>query len=257
MAACTVSLFMFALQAQAIEDGYVSAGIGQTRILEAEKLLHLSSDVIVSLPAGHPAKDDVRAFRSKLESLRSVAQITDPADWDTMLHALLEADYYGEESLTRLLRPDAHSSASGSGMSCESAGEGAELSGGTATSNEGDAGRRLDSTDDEHLLRAWGLSCLQFLHTVRQGVRSTVTMLQRSLNEWLQEWLAVTPTPREQAILWWQSMLNRPPPWERDCDCCFQSCPPDHNCLKQVGNMVSIMISEHQWSCRKSLMRWW
>mmetsp|Transcript_42291 Transcript_42291/g.137277 ORF Transcript_42291/g.137277 Transcript_42291/m.137277 type:complete len:389 (-) Transcript_42291:590-1756(-) len=29
------------------------------------------------------------------------------------------------------------------------------------------------------------------------------------------------------------SWLDRPPPWERDCDCCFERCPAGHHCLRQ------------------------
>jgi len=32
-------------------------------------------------------------------------------------------------------------------------------------------------------------------------------------------------------------MLDRPPPWERDCDCCYAHCPEHLNCLLQSDKL--------------------
>ena len=34
---------------------------------------------------------------------------------------------------------------------------------------------------------------------------------------------------------WKRWMLDRPPPWERDCDCCYAHCPEHLNCLAPSG----------------------
>jgi len=37
---------------------------------------------------------------------------------------------------------------------------------------------------------------------------------------------------------WLDSWLDRPPPWERDCDCCFERCPAGHHCLRQSDGLL-------------------
>jgi len=36
---------------------------------------------------------------------------------------------------------------------------------------------------------------------------------------------------------WKRWMLDRPPPWERDCDCCYAHCPEHLNCLLQSDKL--------------------
>jgi hypothetical protein len=37
---------------------------------------------------------------------------------------------------------------------------------------------------------------------------------------------------------WRRWLLDRPPPWERDCDCCFEKCPDGFHCLAQGDGLV-------------------
>lgn len=46
---------------------------------------------------------------------------------------------------------------------------------------------------------------------------------------------AESPQPAQPT--WRSWLLDRPPPWERDCDCCFESCPPGRNCLAQADSL--------------------
>lgn len=59
------------------------------------------------------------------------------------------------------------------------------------------------------------------------------------------------------SVTWRHWLLDRPPPWERDCDCCFKVCPPGRNCLMQADSLVLAcrgesvsMIFDRQWTER-------
>ena len=40
-----------------------------------------------------------------------------------------------------------------------------------------------------------------------------------------------------RAHAYYRWLVDRPPPWERDCDCCFKVCPDGHNCLLQSDDL--------------------
>uniref|UniRef100_A0A7S3ETC1 Uncharacterized protein n=1 Tax=Haptolina ericina TaxID=156174 RepID=A0A7S3ETC1_9EUKA len=218
-------------QGRGSDTGYRSAGAGPLRLAEAEQLLRASKDAIASLPAGHPAKDEVRSFHSKLTSLHSAASLTEAAEWDAMLHALLEAEYYGAESLIRLLgKPTAQGGVSATergGENCDSA-DGGEPAAGSA----GGSGRRLDSGGEEDGARREGSEAED-----SWGASAALGAVRRALYAQQQAWLEASPSPRKWLAAWWRDLMNRPPPWERDCDCCFKMCPAEHHCLYQSDGL--------------------
>lgn len=224
---------------EAADSGFISTGVGPLRLAELKRLLSVSERAISALPAGHPAKDDVRLFRSKLESLHSVAGLTEPFEFDAMLHALLENEHYGEERLGRLLATPGGGGTEATSStpplkeaSCDVTEIARNLQADGLNSEEGAAGRRLaSSTNDgthrlpqsqtgkEEIPRAWDI-------TTKAGDGFTARL----------------STFVERVIFWWQDIMDRPPPWERDCDCCFRTCPVEHHCLSQV--FLSMAIRE-------------
>ena len=77
--------------------------VGSVRLGELIGLDEAAQAVIAALPAGHRARDDLKALRNKLHSLRDVAAVTAPLEWDSMMSALLSSKHYGEDDLMALL----------------------------------------------------------------------------------------------------------------------------------------------------------
>ena len=56
---------------------------------------------------------------------------------------------------------------------------------------------------------------------------------------------------------WKRWALDRPPPWERDCDCCYPTCPEPLICLRQSDNLYLAcrgksvgQVLDEQWAQR-------
>ena len=228
--------------AETPSEGYIAAGAGAARVAEAAALADAASDAIEALPIGHRARDELRALRGKLKSVASVAGLTEPDEWDEMLRALLDAKFYGIDDLRALLGQPAEgwsgeaAAAATSEASCS--GEGPRLSPGRRRllSANGAGG---DEYDDDDVPAAW---------ISRTDEEAEMLIEQEEAEMEARAWAAAMR--REAELLsgsswlyrrviepWVRWMRDRPPPWERDCDCCFAVCPPDRNCLSQTDGL--------------------
>lgn len=218
------------------------------RVAEAERLVFRVSEVLERLPAGsHRAKDDLRALRGKLQGLLQVASETTPSEWDSMIEALLSADYYGVDDIMELLK-------------------GADDGASTSFSKLARSSDSAEDCDDDGAMQSVDAGIGRRLQQDQQGSQDSdksqlPNQLRRPLpsqpSQPFQPSQPSAPVPvvfeptvgvdppsaaRLASIGWdldtWRSwLLDRPPPWERDCDCCFDRCPVEHNCLLQTDGL--------------------
>ena len=164
-----------------------AGGISNAR--RAHRLLEATSEAIQELPAGHRSKDKLRLLHGKLESLRAVSADAEEHEWDAMVQALLDSTEYGSAHVEALLQARDGAAA----PACDADGaDGASVS----------VGRRLQEAEEavDARSRAEGRVRRGRPRGGGGGVRwPTMGRLKR-----------------------W--MLDRPPPWERDCDCCYAHC---------------------------------
>ena len=259
--------------------GFMGGGVEQFRIDEADRIAAAAASAIAALPFGHAARDELRALRGKLASLRTVASLTDPAEWDAMLSALLQARYSGVDDLTALLtshaavpagdldalaqvRPRASepaaSAAAAAAEGCEEdaapespgrrlAQRAAERAAERATPA---AGATLPPPVPASERRAkHAASGPPPLHreedyAQQRQQRQQQQQQQQQYEEVYDEGYYIEEVdlyagPYHWGLAgrvvwgWRRWLLDRPPPWERDCDCCFPACPAGHHCLLQ------------------------
>ena len=249
-------------------ERYVAAGVGELRIAEVERIAAAAASAVGEFPLGHSARDELRGLRSKLLSLREVAGITEPYEWDSMLSALLEAEYYGIDDLSSLLRMRADTIPPGE-MDEIARQQGATLD--VQVEPSSSMGCEEDHVDED-------LTRPRRLADQQSSERQEVSRQQRQGHP-PQEQLgsegpaaaedseryadAAVPNARRSAVStqgawrpvdhgafagddeaigyfhlaadsnesrtwiggmvwgWRRWLFDRPPPWERDCDCCF------------------------------------
>ena len=119
------------------------AQINDRRRSEANHITEAISNAVDQLPAGHAAKDELRALQLKINNMLAVADATSPAEWDASLSALLAADYYGVDDLSKLLQ-EYSTPAEQAAESCEEDGSAQQQP--TTASSEG---RRLQQQQSE------------------------------------------------------------------------------------------------------------
>ena len=146
------------------------------------------------------ALDNLRLLHGKLVSLKRVAKLTEPEEWDAMIQALLASKHYGVDDLEARLRPGKQPLTA---EACEADGSGAPL---------------LDDAEDAGLPERVG-----------RRLRETITELVDAGAQ-----LGVV----QRVGAWAWAILDRPTPWERDCDCCFRECPEEHVCLLQSDGLL-------------------
>jgi hypothetical protein len=203
-----------------------------------------------------------------LLSLRGAAANAEPAEWDAMLAALLRADYYGVEDVVALLvgRDDDSDSQDAALKRLLAAGGGQCDEPSAAATEQPQQGaatqaRRLQ----EHELttplppsppRRPTTSPSPLPQQERPPLPPPVPTRGTAHGEPLPP--VAVPIQRTNAdafadgaadaadhaiglhgrlSAWRVWLLDRPPPWERDCDCCFRSCPEGHNCLMQSDGL--------------------
>ena len=250
------------------------AQINDRRRSEANHITEAISNAVDQLPAGHAAKDDLRALRLKINNMLAVADATSPAEWDASLSALLAADYYGVDDLSKRLQ-EYSTPAEQAAESCEEDGSAQQQP--TTASSEG---RRLQQQQTEQPQRQPPPLKQQSpqqqppppppppspsstppsprpplppskpplkVDAVGELPPSVVPVFGRNIpgktlggggpftfsNGAFEYALDVRGMLR--AFRSWA--MDRPPPWERDCDCCFPACPQDHNCLLQSDGL--------------------
>ena len=82
-----------------------AAAITAAQKREAQSLAAAAAAAVEAFPTGDTARDELRMLRNKLFSLGDIEAAMTPAEWDASLKALLDADYYGVDDLTALLKP--------------------------------------------------------------------------------------------------------------------------------------------------------
>ena len=251
--ACTgpfLSIVFFVAASQVVQ-----ATIDDARAQEAVQLAEAAARAIESLPSGNMARDDLRALRQKLVALLEVRREIQPEEWDATLSALLEADYYGVDDLTALLKPHLPGDGGAAGAECD------------ADAREPTPGRKLG--EQEQPPPTDGSQPHRPPPSPPPAPRPTPPSPSPPLPPGRPSHSAPhaelppagMPTPQWRAretglaaeasallsysgvvlayLSSWRSWaLDRPPPWERDCDCCFAVCPPHHYCLAQSDGLV-------------------
>ena len=177
-------------------------------------------------PPGHPARNELRLLRDKLASLHDVRDLTSAAERDAMLGALLDSDHCGVGRIEELLGaragpwprgkadPDWPSPIAAehppvlAGMACDDA-RAASTARDGAPSARAPHGRRLLMLADE-------LASDGVLHDLEDH-----------------------PPPPPPLVSLLSRLLDRPLPWARDCDCCFETCPPGAACIRTQGLYVA------------------
>eukprot|EP00908_Phaeocystis_cordata_P021755 Transcript_4143.p1 GENE.Transcript_4143~~Transcript_4143.p1 ORF type:complete len:293 (+),score=119.18 Transcript_4143:1011-1889(+) len=207
-----LSCFLFGLAA-ASADQPPRAGGGSSE--ELEHLLLATSLAIAEQPAGREVKDKLRLLHAKLLSLRQVAAETEQHEWDAMLHALLTSREYGSEQIASLLRTAGGAEA----PSCDADGG--------APAAHAPVGRRLREAPAGH-------------HQQREAEAAAAG--GGAAPQLSEAWGAATHGLTREALAaqwdaWKRWALDRPPPWERDCDCCYPTCPEPLICLRQSDNL--------------------
>ena len=187
-------------------EGVAAGGISSVQEAELHRLLQATSEAILELPAGHRSKDKLRLLHAKLESLRAAAPDAEEHEWDAMVQALLDSSEYGSTQLEALLQGRGGAAA----PACDADGAGATV------------GRRLQESAERP--------------PSEEVVGAPSASGARGLREaWAS--LAVGEASARRWDVWKRWMLDRPPPWERDCDCCYTHCPEHLNCLLQSDNL--------------------
>ena len=193
------------LLAIAAHEGVAAGGISNAQEAELHRLLEATSEAIQELPAGHRSKDKLRLLHGKLESLRAVSADAEEHEWDAMVQALLDSTEYGSAHVEALLQARDGAAA----PACDA--DGADGAGASV-------GRRLQEAEEAVDARSRA-----------EGARA-----QGPAEEWATAAGARGSLARRWDA-WKRWMLDRPPPWERDCDCCYAHCPEHLNCLAPSG----------------------
>ena len=196
-----------AVSAEGSPESVAAGGISSAQEAELHRLLQATSEAIQELPAGHRSTDKLRLLHGKLESLRATSADAEEHEWDAMVQALLDSTEYGSAQVEALLQ--ARGGASAPACNADGA-DGADGAGATVgqrlqeVEEAVDARSRAEGARARRLLEAWAAA-------------ATAAVARGSL---ARRWDA-----------WKRWMLDRPPPWERDCDCCYAYCPEHLNCL--------------------------
>ena len=200
-----------AVSAEGSPESVAAGGISSAQEAELHRLLQATSEAIQELPAGHRSTDKLRLLHGKLESLRATSADAEEHEWDAMVQALLDSTEYGSAQVEALLQ--ARGGASAPACNADGA-DGADGAGATVgqrlqeVEEAVDARSRAEGARARRLLEAWAAA-------------ATAAVARGSL---ARRWDA-----------WKRWMLDRPPPWERDCDCCYAHCPEHLNCLVPGG----------------------
>ena len=227
----------FALERAAAEGStHAAGGVDAARLADADQLIAAASAVIDTLPSGDRARDELRAFRTKIHSLRAEASSISPTEWDAMLSALLDADYYGIDDLLQLLSkhaPDEDQLDRGAAAEADEAscGEGADGAGGK---------RRLQEQEQQEQPPRPPRPPQSPQPPQPPQPHPSSSQMHAKARAGSQ------PSWGLGAVLWsWRRwLLDRPPPWERDCDCCFNPCPCAVSGLDPVPSPRSLRRTE-------------
>ena len=113
-------------------EAYAAQGITAAQRAELENMLETIADLVAELNV--PSKlqedadlytlDNLRLLHGKLVSLKRVAKLTEPEEWDAMIQALLASKHYGVDDLEARLRPGKQPLTA---EACEADGSGAPL----------------------------------------------------------------------------------------------------------------------------------
>ena len=204
-----------AVSAEGSPEVVTAGGISSAQEAELHRLLQATSEAIQELPAGHRSKDKLRLLHVKLESLRAASGDAEEHEWDAMVQALLDSTEYGSAQVEALLQ--ARGGAAAPACDADDA-DSADGAGATV-------GRRLQEAEEAVDARS------------RAEVAGAPTGARGLLEAWA---AAATAALARRALArrweaWKRWMLDRPPPWERDCDCCYAHCPEHLNCLVPGG----------------------
>jgi len=258
------------------EGGYIGSGISREQRSELELLLHDVGVAVAVLPRGHAARDELSLLHDKLHRLSAVSSTVDVEEWDVMLTSLLGAHDYGADAIAQLLR---HADDAGTRDLGDESLDACESSqGSTASQVSGTRRRLLQARDDA--------AATHSQHAVQQSRRAVGSKLQTATRDAVPAETADTlgaadwgeqagvsedavfaprslrqhPEPLKQAgeaapavAGHWRWLLDRPPPWERDCDCCFTRCPAQRACIKQSetlylacrGDSIGVILDRH------------
>jgi len=216
-------------------DGITAAQRG-----ELDELLATSAEAFASLAAGSRARDEMRLLHGKLSELSDVAAHARPREWDAMLHSLLRDEHCGAAALRRALHAEgrgdllplaatdaAMADPDAAARACGLAGERAERalpdgagagSAASATAARAQAlpGRRILQADAPVAEEGGGGGGRHQL--TQRGAAAA----GESFAEAASEAAGGVGGGRLSAHAWRRWLLDRPPPWERDCDCCFE-----------------------------------
>ena len=241
------------------------ASIGHERAREAMQLKAAAAAAVAGLPAGHAARDDLRALQNKLVSLLDVGAVTAPAEWDASLQALLDANYYGVDDLAALLKKHMLNADAGD-QACdddEHVHPGRQLQQQVQQAaigapqpqppsatpqpqppNASPQAHTPSATPQAHTPSAMPQAHPPSAtpHTPWNAQGTTPPLPPRGSGNSRPAGCS-DPVPaaaldsfesgvegyawdlRATLEAWRAWALDRPPPWERDCDCCFPRCP--------------------------------
>jgi hypothetical protein len=197
-----------AASAEGSPESVAAGGISNAQQAELHRLLQATSEAIQELPVGHRSKDSLRLLHGKLESLRAASADAEEHEWDAMVQALLDSTEYGSAQVEALLQARVGAAA----PACNA--DGADGAGATVGRRVQEAEEAVDARSRSEGARARGL-------LEAWAAAATAAVARGSL---ARRWDA-----------WKRWMLDRPPPWERDCDCCYAHCPEHLNCLVPGG----------------------
>lgn len=223
--ACAIALAVTRVASSAAEHSSAAGGgVDAARVGEARWLADAAIAVVDSLPQGEHARDELRGFHGKITSLINAADVTAPSEWDAMLSALLKAKYYGIDDLLALLSSHDPSHRASAAASTSRTAEQASC--------ESESEKVSSENGPRHARRLQQQQKAQpplFTHASSDSQTSTAQLPELSSSiAWLfTGWIG------GQFWMFRRWLLDRPPPWERDCDCCFQQCPEGYNCLLQ------------------------
>ena len=285
---------------RAAERYAVPEAVDAERIAEVDRLVAAAAAAVEELPFGHGARDELRALRGKLLSLRDAASVTAPREWDAMLSALLESKHSGVDDLTGLL--EAHAAVPPGEMDAlaQARPRAAKLPTGSLDSaecdgNEAAGGRRLQQQQQQPQQQQQQQQQQQPPPPLEAAARrqtklpppvpaqerrasraeveppplpSTSRQQQQQQQQQLGAMMGSSGSAWLGGALWaWRRwLLDRPSPWERDCDCCFPECPPQYNCLLQgdglylacrgesLGSIVDYYWTEHPCTSAASVL---
>ena len=203
-------------------------------------LMRACAEAADAVPPGHPARNELRLLRGKLESLDAVRTLMRPGEQDAMLRALLASEHSGIARIEQLL------GRKGPWPRGEADPEWPPPAG-TASAEASQPGAACSEFERSPLQRRL-LEVEQPADSIgRDGTSSVVQS-------------AAIGQPLSRRLF--GSMLDRPPPWRTDCDCCFSECPADRVCLLQSdslyiacrGDSIGSLLDK-QWDARCAATR--